>query len=46
VASYGWDRTFSELVGLYRRLLSEASSAAREMTAPTAPEGAAPRISV
>jgi glycosyltransferase involved in cell wall biosynthesis len=32
VASYGWDRTFTELVGLYRRLLSDAPSAARVMS--------------
>jgi glycosyltransferase involved in cell wall biosynthesis len=43
VASYGWDRTFTELVGLYRRLLSEAPSAARAINAP---QSTAPRISV
>jgi alpha-1,6-mannosyltransferase len=43
VASYGWDRTFSELVGLYRRLLSEAPSAAR---ATSTPPSTAPGITV
>ncbi len=43
VASYGWDRTFTELVGLYRRLLSEAPSTAR---ARGTPPSSAPRISV
>ncbi len=31
VASYGWDRTFTELVRLYRRLLSATPTAARAM---------------
>ena len=43
VASYGWGRTFTELVGLYRRLFSEAPSTARARGTPT---GSAPRISV
>jgi alpha-1,6-mannosyltransferase len=43
VASYGWDRTFSELVGLYRRLVSEAPSTARAMDPPPSH---APRIRV
>jgi len=42
VASYGWDRTFSELVGLYRRLLIEVPSAARATNTPPSP---APTIS-
>ena len=37
VASYGWDRTFTGLVGLYRRLLSEASSTARAMSIAPSP---------
>jgi alpha-1,6-mannosyltransferase len=37
VASYGWDRTFTELVGLYRRLVSEAPSAARAVSSPPSP---------
>src|SRR5713226_8373126 len=43
VGSYGWDRKFTELVGLYRRLLSEAPSTAR---ARGTPPSSAPRISV
>jgi glycosyltransferase involved in cell wall biosynthesis len=43
VASYGWDRTFSELVGLYRRLVSEPPSTTRPIRPPPS---AAPRISV
>jgi alpha-1,6-mannosyltransferase len=43
VASYGWGRTFTELVGLYRRLLGEAPSTARARGTPTS---SAPRISV
>jgi glycosyltransferase involved in cell wall biosynthesis len=37
VASYGWDRTFSELVGLYRRLLGDAPSATLRSQAGVAP---------
>jgi hypothetical protein len=33
VASYGWDRTFGELLGLYRRLVSEAPSPASTISA-------------
>jgi alpha-1,6-mannosyltransferase len=43
VASYGWDRTFSELVGLYRRLLSEVPSGGRAMSTT---QSAARRIGV
>jgi len=43
VGSYGWDRTFKELDGLYQRLLSEAPNPARVRGTPSTP---APRISV
>ncbi len=43
VANYGWDRTFSELIGLYRRLLSKAPSTTRARSNPPNP---APTVSV